>query len=109
MALEHVPVLFELVFVVGDSLGRGIAGLVFQGNDFHPEAEAADIYVGALIFAIGPSLLQPRARIDRQSNIGYIGALTYVDAADRSVDIDLLVFPVLLLSSRSRCRRAGAS
>src|SRR5580704_908320 len=97
VALEHLPVFLQLILVVSDELGRGVLGLILQGDNLQAEAEARNVHVGTLVVAIGIVLLQTGAGINRQPHVRDLGALADVDAANRCVDVDLLVFSVLLL------------
>src|ERR1035438_9080409 len=97
MALEHLAVFLELIFVEVDELGGGVVRLILQGNHLQPEAKALDVHVGALVFAIGLFLPQAGPRIDRKAHVSLVGAFAHMNTADGRVDVDLLVFPVLLL------------
>src|ERR1700688_1829020 len=95
MAFEYMPILLKLVPIKGNQLGRGVVGFIFQSNDFQLEPEARDIHIGTFVLAAGIFLLQTRSGIHSQSNIGDVGSFAHMNAPDRRVDIDLLIFSVL--------------
>ena len=94
MALENVPIFFQLASVERQNFGRCVVGLVFEGHYLEAVSETGDIHVCAFVAALGILFFQASAGINSQSNIRDVSLFADVDPAQQGFDIHLLVLTV---------------
>src|SRR5208283_1801183 len=58
VALQHIAILLQLIFVERQNLGRSVVGLILEGHDFDAKAEARDVDIRAVVAAVGILLFQ---------------------------------------------------
>src|SRR5215472_15913483 len=96
MANQHFAVFRQLILVVINHFARTVIRLILERDNFQRISEAGDIHVGALVISVIASRSQPRTRIDWNSYVIRVSALTHMNVAHGSADIHLLILPVLL-------------
>src|SRR5277367_1449144 len=101
-ALDHVAIAAKRLLVEGQDLVLRVGGLVFHYLESKLPVAKTEVDVRRLVAVLVFLTRQLRAGIYRKSNIGGRDAVGgNVHATQRSIDLDVLVFAVLVLVHRN--------